>query len=62
MVDPFPFAEIVVGGDRLEALAVDASFHGDGAVEAPLVVGDTLYQFFFAEADGAEAVIEVFEE
>jgi hypothetical protein len=62
MVDAFPFVGIVVVGDRLKALAVDASFHGDGAIEAPLVIGDTLYQFFFAEADGAEAVVEVFEE
>ena len=62
MVDQFPFAGVVPGGDRLEALAVDGGFHGEGAVEAPLIGGDALDQFFFAEADGAEVVVEVLEE
>jgi len=62
VVDQFPFAGVVLGGDPFEALAVDGGFHGEGAVEAPLIGGDALYQFFFAEADGVEVVAEVLEE
>ena len=40
MVDQFAFARIVLGGDRLEALPVDAGLHGEGAVEAPLTGGN----------------------
>ena len=40
VVDQFPFARKVLGGDRLEALPVDAGLHGEGAVEAPLTGGD----------------------
>jgi hypothetical protein len=62
MVDQFPFAGVVPGGDRFEALAVDGGFHGERAVEAPLIGGDALYQFFFAETDGAEVVVKVLDE
>ncbi len=62
MVDQLPFELKVFGGDRLEALPVDAGLHGEGAVEAPLTGGDAHDQFLFAIADGAEAVVEVFEE
>jgi len=56
------FAEIVVGGDRLKALAVRCQLPWDGAVEAPLVVGDTRTSFSSARPTGRKAVIEVFEE
>ena len=62
MVDQLPFELKVFGGDRLEALPVDAGLHGEGTVEAPLTGGDAHDQFLFALADGAEAVVEVFEE
>ena len=55
-------AELVDVGDALEVVAVDAGFHGEGAVEAPLIGGDAQDQGFFAGADGAEAVEEVLEE
>ena len=56
---------MVVGffvGDLPKAVAEDAGFHGEGAAEAPLVVGDAQDQHFFAVAEGLEAVVEVFEE
>ena len=74
MVDQLPFELKVFGGDRLEALPVDAGLHGEGTVEAPLTGGDAHDQFLFALADGAtddhflavagglEAVVEVIEE
>jgi hypothetical protein len=55
-------AELVLCGDIVEAVAVDAGFHGEGAVEAPLIGGDAQDQFFFAGADGLEAVQVVVEE
>ena len=55
-------ADLFLLGDIVEAVAVDAGFRGEGAVETPLVVDDAQDQFFFAGADGAEAVQEVLEE
>ena len=49
-------------GDHLEVLPVDAGFHGEDAVEAPLIGGDAQDQFLFAIADGAEAVEVIVEE
>jgi hypothetical protein len=46
----------------VEAVAVDAGFHGEDAVETPLVGGDAQDQFLFAGADGAEAIEEVLNE
>ena len=40
-------------GDVAQAVAVDAGFHREGAVEAPLIGGDTPDQLFFAVADAA---------
>jgi hypothetical protein len=45
-----------------EAVAVDAGFDGEGAVEAPLSGGDAQDELLFALADGVEAVVEVFQE
>src|ERR1019366_362979 len=55
-------AKLLLLGDIVEAVAVDAGFHGEGAAQAPLVVGDTQDQRFFAGADGLEAVQMVVEE
>jgi hypothetical protein len=52
----------VLCGDLLEALAIDAGFHGEGAVEAPLIGGDAADDHFVAVADGLEAAVEVIEE
>jgi hypothetical protein len=46
----------------VEAVAVDAGFHRDGAVEAPLIGGDTQDEVFFGRADGLEAVQVVVDE
>src|ERR1035438_221806 len=54
--------EFFLCGDIVEAVAEDAGFHGEGAVEAPLVGGDAQDQCFFAVADGAEASEEIVEE
>jgi hypothetical protein len=48
--------------DLLEAVAEEAGFHGEGAVEAPVRGGDAQEQHFFDFADGLEAVVTVFEE
>ena len=55
-------AGLVLCGDIVEAVAVDAGFHGEDAVETPLVGGDAQDQFLFAGADGAEAIEEVLNE
>ena len=55
-------ADLVLLGDVVEAVAVDAGFRGEGAVEAPLVGGDAQDQFFFAGTDGLEAVQVVVDE
>ena len=49
-------------GNYLEAIAEDGSFHGEGAVEAPLSGGDAADEYVFTVADGVEAVAEVLEE
>jgi hypothetical protein len=49
-------------GDLLEAVAVEAGFHGEGAVETPVRGGEAQDQHFFGVADGLEAVVEVVEE
>jgi hypothetical protein len=56
------FAGLVLGGDILEAVAKDASFQGDGALQAPLIKADAQDQLFFAFADRTEAAEEVLEE
>ena len=55
-------ADIVLIGDFLEAVAVDAGFHGEGTVETPLIGGNAQDQVFFGGADGLEAVQVVVEE
>src|ERR1039458_10216589 len=55
-------AEFFLCGDIVEAVAVDAGFEGEGAVQAPLVVGDAQDQFFFGGADGAEAIQVIVDE
>jgi len=55
-------AGLVDCGDGADAFAVDAGFHGDGAVEAPLIGGNAEDQFFFGGADGLEAVEVVVDE
>ena len=52
----------VLCGDLLEALAIDAGFHGERAVQAPLIGGDAADDHFLAVADGLEAAVEVIEE
>ena len=55
-------AGLVAGRNNLEAVAVDAGFHGEDAMEAPLIGGDAQDQIFFGGADGLEAVQVVVEE
>jgi len=52
----------VLCGDLLEALAIDAGFHGEGSVEPPLIGGDAADDHYLAVADGLEAAVEVVEE
>jgi hypothetical protein len=62
VVDRFPIAGVVPDGDVFKARAVDALFHSEVAVEAPLICGDARDQHFFGFADGAESIVEAFEE
>src|ERR1017187_9016334 len=55
-------AEFFLCGDIVEAVAVDAGFEGEGAVQAPLVVCGAQDQFFFGGADGAEAIQVIVDE
>ena len=55
-------AVLVLVGDIVEAVAEDAGFHGEDAVETPLIGGDAEDQFFFAFADRVEGIEEVLDE
>ncbi len=54
-------AGLVLVGDPLKEIAVDAGFQGKGAVEAPPQAGDAHDQVLFDGADGLEAVEMVVE-